>query len=142
MTDTKVETDATAVTATEVQIVKAHARRDGRWWYVSLPELGTSGQARTSKEVPEVAREIAALWLEVDEDSLVIEATIEVPGSIQALWEEAKRQESEAQERASHAAALSRQAIRELRQERYTLDDAARAFHISRQRAQQLARSV
>ncbi|MFB2583429.1 hypothetical protein [Herbiconiux liukaitaii] len=50
--------------------VKALARHDGRWWYIEFPELGTSGQARTIKEIDEIALEVAALWLDVDESTL------------------------------------------------------------------------
>lgn len=129
------------MTDTEVRTIAATTKKDGRWWYVSLPELGTSGQAATISEVSDVAREIAALWLDVDEKSIAIELTVEAPGTIRALWDEAKRQEEDAAERSQHAAALSRQAVRELREADYTLDAVARTFHISRQRAQQLAKS-
>ena len=50
--------------------VKARARRDGRWWYIEFSELGTSGQARNIKEIDEIAFEVAALWLDVDESTL------------------------------------------------------------------------
>lgn len=126
-----------------VRTIAATTKKDGRWWYVSLPELGTSGQAARLNEVSDVAREIAALWLDVDEKSLAIEVTVEAPGSVRALWDEAKRQEEEAAaERSRHAAALSRQAVRELREADYTLEAVARTFNISRQRAQQLAKSA
>jgi predicted RNase H-like HicB family nuclease len=63
--------------SSDVRVVKAYTRQDGRWWHVSLPDLGTSGQARTLDEAPKVAREIAALWLDVDEASLRIELVSE-----------------------------------------------------------------
>ncbi|MGA1836583.1 hypothetical protein VD659_06585 [Herbiconiux sp. 11R-BC] len=41
--------------------------RDGGWWYFRVPELDTSGQARTLSGVRIEARDVIATWLRVDE---------------------------------------------------------------------------
>lgn len=63
-------------------VYEAFAHRDGRWWSFCIPELNcpspvggdvrieAMGQARTLSELPGAAREVAALWLDVDETAV------------------------------------------------------------------------
>lgn len=47
--------------------VTATAIQDGRWWTITVPEYGITGQAAHFKDAKAVAREITALWLDLDE---------------------------------------------------------------------------
>lgn len=65
-------------------VYEAFAHRDGRWWTFSIPELNcpspvggdvrieAMGQARTLGELRGAAREVAALWLDVDETAVEV----------------------------------------------------------------------
>lgn len=125
--------------STAIRTITAHARRDGRWWYIEIPELGTSGQARTIKEVEAVAREIAALWLDVDESTIEAVVTVELPQQAAKLWDEANAADIKAREGAQAAARLRRSAVAALKAEGITQADAARVLGVSEQRVSQLA---
>lgn len=46
--------------------------REPHWWVIEIPALGVVGQARSRTEVPGVARELIALWLDVPVRRVVI----------------------------------------------------------------------
>jgi transcriptional regulator with GAF, ATPase, and Fis domain len=121
--------------------VKARARRDGRWWYIEFPELGTSGQARTIKEIDEIALEVAALWLDVDESTLNVTVALDLPERAAQLWNQANEADARAREDAKAAAALRRSAVAALQEEHISKADAARLLGLSPQRISQLARA-
>lgn len=60
---------------TETVPYRIHATRDGEWWYFRIPELETSGQARTLEEVAHEARAIIAMWLRADESEIKVEVS-------------------------------------------------------------------
>ncbi|WP_308465642.1 antitoxin HicB [Rathayibacter soli] len=119
--------------------LEATATREGRWWFIDIPELGTGGQARSVREIDSAAAEIASLWLDVDTSDVQVNVTIRVPADAQAAWQRAQEIEIVAREAQAEAAMLKRTAVHALRADGYTLDAAARAFKISTQRAHQLA---
>jgi transcriptional regulator with GAF, ATPase, and Fis domain len=121
--------------------VKARARRDGRWWYIEFPDLGTSGQARTIKEIDEIALEVAALWLDVDEASLDVTVDLELPETAADLWTKANEADARAREDAKAAAALRRRAVAALQAEHISKADAARLLGLSPQRISQLSKA-
>ena len=134
------------------RVLHARAYRDtGKWWTIEIPELtqpgpnGTTivaiGGAVTVKSIPSEARDLAAVWLDVDPSEVDVDVTVEVPDEVRQMWEDGAAAEAEARVAVQRAAALRRQAVHELRQQGYTLDAAAAAFKISHQRAQQLATS-
>ncbi|NQX15712.1 hypothetical protein [Rathayibacter sp. VKM Ac-2857] len=57
-------------------VLAATAERDGRWWLITIPELDTVGQARTVDQVDAVAREVAALFLNVPEEDVSVTVTL------------------------------------------------------------------
>lgn len=120
------------------QVYSAQARRDGRWWFVRVPELDTVGQARTLVEVEDVAKEIVGLYLDVEPASVSVSVTVELPEKVTALWHEATQRENEAREAASGAAKMRRDAVRALTDLGITQADAARALGLSPQRIHQL----
>jgi regulator of protease activity HflC (stomatin/prohibitin superfamily) len=118
--------------------IAASATRDGRWWYINLPELGTSGQARTLKEIDEAAAEIAALWLDVEPSDLEVVVTVELPAEVRDAWAEGEREEAEARQLARRAAEQRSQAVHTLHSMGVSYTDAGALLGISKQRAQQL----
>lgn len=53
----------------------ATATKDGDWWLIEIPEIGAYGQAATLASAPAVAREVTALWLDLDPDSIDVTVT-------------------------------------------------------------------
>lgn len=130
--------------------LRAHAcREDGGWWTIEIPELtspgpnGTTitavGGAITIRGVEKAAHELAAAWLDVEEDAVTVDVDVQVPEEVIQLWREGSATEIEGRKAVEHGAALRRQAVRKLRAQGYTVEAVAAALGVSRQRVQQLA---
>lgn len=120
----------------------ATARRDGRWWLIEIPELDTAGQARRYSEIPDVATEVAALYLNVPETDVDVHVTVKASKQARTLWEESERLEAESRAAQQRAAQLRREAVRQALDDDYTYAGTAAAFGISRSRVQQLEKSI
>ncbi|WP_194165125.1 helix-turn-helix domain-containing protein [Pseudactinotalea sp. HY160] len=114
------------------------ARREGRWWTVDIPELGVVTQARRLDQVRAMAREAAALALDVDESSIRVDLDIEVDDAIRLSWEAARDKEARARADAADAARLARNAVTGLRSQGLTQREAAEVLGVSYQRIAQL----
>jgi predicted RNase H-like HicB family nuclease len=123
-----------------VKTYKANVRKDGRWWFVHIPELDTAGQARTLAEADEVAREVIGLYLDIPPMSFNVEVTVGLPEQAADLWAQATATEQDARAKASRAARLRREALQVIKQAGISQADAARALHLSPQRVSQLVR--
>lgn len=137
-------------TAADSALFEARAYRDvGKWWTIEIPALtqpGPNGKtitaiggAVTVKDLDQAARDLVAGWLDVEPDTVKVHVTVEVPAAIRELWDDGVKAEEEARAAVQRAAALRREAVHSLRAQGYTLDAAAAAFSITKQRAQQLA---
>lgn len=136
------------MTKTHNYEARAYREEDG-WWTVEVPELtspgpgGTTimamGTAVTTRGLDRAARELVAAWLDVAEADVNVTVRVEVPADVVRLWEQGAQTEQEGRATVERAAALRREAIRTLRDQGYTVEAAALALGISRQRVQQLA---
>lgn len=126
---------------TSTRTYEAVAERDGRWWLIRIPELDTMGQARTVNEFEQVARDVIAGWEDIDPDSFAVHVSVEIPAEVKELWDRAAAEEERGRAALQAAAEDRRQAISALRANDYTLDAAAAAFSITKQRVHQLAHS-
>jgi hypothetical protein len=122
--------------------LEATARRDGKWWFIEIPELDTVGQARRFGEVHDVAVEVAALYLNVPEDDVHVTVRVHASDEAARLWEDAERIEAESRAAQERAAQLRREAVRRARNDEYTYEATAAAFGISRARVQQLEKDT
>lgn len=127
---------------TGARTLKATASREGRWWLVRIPELDAVGQARTVREIPDVATEVAALRLDVPPETITVDVSVRVTEEAERLWAEALEAEEQARTLQQRAAQLRRDAVRTARAGGYKLDAAAAAFGVSPGRIQQLAKST
>ncbi|HEY0260395.1 MAG TPA: XRE family transcriptional regulator [Lacisediminihabitans sp.] len=138
---------------TDRRVVEAHAYRDGgKWWTIEIPELMSDGPegrgmhavggAVSVKDLQEAATDLAAVWLDADQNTLDVRVTLDTPEAVRRLWNEGATAEAEARDAVQRAALLRRRAVQTLRAEGYTLDVSARLLGISRQRVQQLAQSA
>ena len=123
-----------------VRKLTATAARDGRGWLVSIPEVGASAPAANGRDMKGAAAEAAALALGTAATDVDVDVVVHVTDEAEALWREAAHVDAEARERAQHAAALRRRAVRAAREDGYTLDAVGAAFSISHQRVQQLTK--
>jgi len=123
-------------------------REDGGWWTVEVPELTSpgpggstitaTGGAVTVRGIDQAARELVAVWLDVEEVDVIVNVTVEVPEDVLRLWQRGAATETEGRVTVERGAALRREAVRTLRARGYTAEAAAAALGISRQRVQQL----
>lgn len=121
----------------------AIAQRDGKYWFIRIPELGTNPdglptQARTLAEVEPMARDLIALYLEIPEDSFEIAVQIELPEPVREHLESARRLADEAADALTNSARERRKAALELKAIGMTVRDIGAALGVSHQRAQQL----
>ena len=113
-------------------------RREGRLWYLEIPEIDGATQARALSEVEDMARDYIAGFLDCSEDSFDIAVTIELPEDVAAhLARATALRDQEAQAR-TEAAEESRAAARALRSNGLTIREVGTALGVSHQRAQQL----
>lgn len=121
---------------------EATAVKDGRWWFIEVPEVGTYGQAPSLAKAPEVAREITALWLDVDPAEVEVTVTAQPDPATAAAMAKAEAIAAEAAALNSEAARLRAEAVRQyLTEQHVTRREAAAALGMSPGRVQQLATS-
>jgi hypothetical protein len=134
----------------ESRVLHAHAQREpGGWWTVTIPELTSPGPdgstivaigaAVNPRGIDRAARELAAVWLDVEETEVDVRVTVELPDDVARLWKEGADVDAAGRAEVERGAVMRREAVRELRQRGYTVEAAAAALGISRQRVQQLA---
>ncbi|MFZ4843255.1 MULTISPECIES: hypothetical protein [Mycetocola] len=123
---------------TEARPLRATARRSGRWWKIEIPELDTSGQSPTVRDIPEIAAEIASECLAVAPDRVIVDTAIELPGDAEALWAAAAAQEEAGRAALTEAARLRRETIRALADQGLRQADIARLLRLTPQRINQL----
>lgn len=119
--------------------VEATATREGDWWEIDLPEIGTRSAARKLGDVQRMAEEAAAVWLDVEPETLDVHVRVQMPEDVAAEWERARQKAERARADEAEAAALSRNVVRQLRASGYTYAEAAAMLGLSTQRVHQLA---
>ena len=121
---------------------------DDQWWTVEVPELTSpgpdgativaTGGAVTARGIERAARELVAAWLDVATDDVRVHVTVEAPEDVVQLWEQGAAAETEGRAAIERGAALRREAVHTLRARGFTVEAAAAALGVSRQRVQQL----
>jgi predicted RNase H-like HicB family nuclease len=115
------------------------AQRDGRWWFVRVPEVpGAITQARQLGQVEAMAREVVSLLLEVAPDSFDLDVHPVIPEEVRAELARARDLQRTAVRSQSEAAVLVRDAARKLRAQGFTVADVGAVLGVSFQRASQL----
>lgn len=118
------------------------AEREGKWWVFEIPELGTGGQARSLAEVDDEAQGVAAMWLDVEPETVAVTVAVKAPEHALAEWRAAEHDEQEAREAQARAAARRRAVVRELREQQYSAPDVGRVLGITKQRVYQLEKAA
>lgn len=121
---------------------EATAVKDGDWWFIEVPEVGAYGQAASLTKAPAVAREITALWLDVDPAEVEVTVNAQPDPATAATMAKADAMATEAAALNSEAARLRAEAVRQYVTEQHvTRREAAAALGMSMQRVQQLVTS-
>lgn len=114
------------------------------WWAIEITEglpdhMFAHTQARRLDAVERTAREAIADLLDVDPDEVEVEVTIEVPESLAGTLAELEAAEAKAREAARAARELRARAVRTVRDQGFTVREAALLLGVSHQRISQLA---
>lgn len=122
--------------------ITAQISRDGRFWLVYVPEIEQYTQARSVREVPDLARDLTATWLDIPlTDVGFAGLSIELPDDVRADLDRADKLRDTAHRANEQSAAAIREAARKLRDNGLTVRDIGAALHVSYQRAHQLISS-
>ncbi|SMQ73092.1 hypothetical protein SAMN06295909_3080 [Plantibacter sp. VKM Ac-1784] len=136
----------TAATVTKTLDVVTYL--DGKWWTFEIPALTTDsprgaghrivamGSAKRFKDIAAAARDVAALWLDLDDydGDVVVTVRDEAVG----LWSESNTLEEQARQQVREAARKRREAVLSLIAKGASQSDAAAVFGVSVQRVSQL----
>ena len=118
---------------------KVTAQRDGRWWFVRVPEVpGAITQARRLDQVEAMAREVVSLLREVEPDSFHLDVHAVLPDEVRTELDRARELQRDAARTQAEAASLVRAAARKLRAQGLTVADLGAVLGVSVQRASQL----
>jgi hypothetical protein len=122
---------------------RAIARRDGRWWFVQVPdEQGLYTQVRRLDQAEAMIREVIALVRQVAEDSfdVVVEPDLNSLSGVREAVEAALRERERASAAQDAASTAMRHAVSEVRASGYTSRDAGMLLGVSNQRISQIER--
>ncbi|MDR3360484.1 MAG: hypothetical protein LBO20_07555 [Bifidobacteriaceae bacterium] len=113
--------------------------REGRWWVVTIPEIGYRTQARTLAEVEDMGRDLIASALGVGPGSFELATHVHPPQDVAAQLAAAEAADRAARDQAAAAARDRRNAVAKLRAEHsMSAADIARLLGVTRGRVHQL----
>ncbi|GAT89602.1 hypothetical protein M707_20970 [Paenarthrobacter nicotinovorans] len=94
-------------------------------------------QASRSKDIQDMATDLAAIVLNLDPDEVKVNVILRPPGEVMTRWTQAREDAEKAQALSLKAASESRAVVAELSQQ-FTITEVARMLGISTQRVSQL----
>ena len=119
----------------------ARARRSGAWWAIDVPELpGVYSQARRLDRVESMARDVIALFLDVDTATLEIRVETNLPSELRRDVDALGRLRTDADRLQAGSSGAMRHLTHELLGRGLSVCDAAAILGISHQRVSQLVR--
>lgn len=116
---------------------EAVAHKQGKWWEIHIHELDRVTQASKTKDIQDMATDLAATVLNLDPDEVTVNVTLRAPGDVMERWTQAREDLEKAQELSTKGAAESRAVVAELSKD-FTITEVARMLGISTQRVSQL----
>jgi hypothetical protein len=118
------------------------ARRDGKWWYLEVPEIGAATQARRLEQAEYMARDLIAAWLRVPADSFDVRVSVDIPRDLVTTLDAARDAKARAQNAQTEASRAMRRAVGELCELDLPVRDIGQLLGISHQRAAALVGEV
>jgi hypothetical protein len=119
---------------------RAEAARDGAWWYVYVPEIGHSTQAKRLEKVEHMVRDLIALAQGIPADSFGVEAHVRLP-ECEALIDAAREARARLQVSQDEAHSATLAAASALRDAGLPLRDVGDLLGLTHQRIAQLMAS-
>ncbi|MDQ2884247.1 MAG: hypothetical protein M3Y48_24690 [Actinomycetota bacterium] len=117
-----------------------HVERGDRYWLVHVPEIDRSTQARTLREVEDMARDLISIMSNVAPDSFEIEVDVAMPEAAAEHLARAEQLRTAAAQAQTDAATALRAAAVALKGSGIPLRDLGRLLGVSFQRAGQLTK--
>ena len=103
--------------ATQHRTFAATATFEGKWWIDTVPELEVVTQARNVREIDEIdemAMGLIIALLDLEEEDVTVNVTVELPAFIAERWEKAAALHAQAEADKQRATALRRSGVRYL----------------------------
>lgn len=119
----------------------ANVKRDGRYWFIYVPEVERATQARHLREVELMARDLVAVMEDVDPDSFELVVNLTLPEDARTHVEAAARLRAEAATANTEATQEARAAARSLTAAGLPVRDVGIALGVSHQRVSQLLKA-
>jgi glutamate dehydrogenase/leucine dehydrogenase len=114
---------------------RAVAEREDGWWLITVPELDIVTQARRVDQIEHMARDLIAVWLEVDYATVAVDVDVRVPAGWREEVQAAEKAQADAAAAAEAASAQVRRAARRLRAQGLTVRDVGYLLKVSPQDA-------
>ena len=117
---------------------RAVAEREDGWWIITVPELDIVTQARRVDQIEHMARDLIAVWLEVDYDTVAVDVDVRIPGAWQEEVQAVEKAQAESAAAAEAASAQMRRTASRLHAQGLTVRDVGHLLGVSPQRVSQL----
>lgn len=132
---------ATGRTLTKVSIYDVQVNREGRWWIVAVPAVGSVTQARRFAEVEAMVREL--IEVTTGDVDVVLRVSVEQVGGVEVgeRLAQIRREREEAVRLERKASVEVRALAQDLVAQEIPLRDVGAVLGISHQRAHQLVSS-
>jgi hypothetical protein len=124
-----------------VKTYQVEVSRDGKFWFVQIPELSRATQALRYKDVSVMANELIEIMTGLARDEYEVQLTVHLPDAVNDHLARAEVLREEATKNNAAAAAESRAAVRELLAQGISQREAGELLGLSFQRVNQLARA-
>lgn len=115
----------------------ATAAREGRWWVITVPDIGVT-QARSLAEAEDAARGLISAMLDTDEEGIDVTVAPALDPKVADLVQRARHSVSELDTIQRRTANLSRVAVTALTDQGISGRDVAAILKVSPQRVSQL----
>lgn len=122
-------------------VYEVKAEQADKHWLLYIPAIDRWTQARNLGEVELMARDLIALWFEIDEDSFELNVNYELPKDIKRHLEKASKLREQATKANAQSANEVREAAKLMHGRGLTLREIGKLLGVSFQRAGQLVNS-
>ncbi len=117
------------------------AERDGAFWYINVPDVQRSTQARRASQVEATARDLIAIMTDRDPSTIAVDIAWHIDPAIEVHLERSRELRATAARANTDAAEEARTAARALAASGLGSTDIGTVLGVSKQRAHQLLHS-
>lgn len=124
-----------------VKTYQVEVSRDGKFWFIEVPEISRATQALRYKDVPVMANELIEIMSGLTSEEYDLQLIVRLPDAVNDHLARAEVLREEAAKNKAAAAAESRAAVRELLAQGISQREAGELLGLSFQRVNQLAKA-